>query len=68
MNFNFLNLFRFSSRHDEFSRKTPIYEMDRPPSRSSMSGKSAKSTPRTNASPRSMVMGMGDSTPLYDEN
>lgn len=59
------------------SRKTPQYDdlLGRPSSRSSRdrdyhsstkSPRSARSTPRTNTSPHSMML--GDATPLYDEN
>lgn len=58
---------------DENPRSTPQYD-ERSSSRASRdnysaagkSPRSARSSPRTNTSPRSMTM--GDSTPLYDEN
>ena len=55
-----------SNRHEDFVRKTPQYELERPSSRSSVRSSSGRSV-RTNASPHSMVLG-DDSTPLYDEN
>lgn len=60
-------------RYDDHARKTPQYDANsRHMSRnsrdyhSSKSPRSVRSTPRTNTSPHSMML--GDSTPLYDEN
>lgn len=58
-------MFHFHSttpRHDDHSQKTPQFD----PYAIGKSPRSARTTPGTNTSPRSMTL--GDATPLYDEN